>query len=323
MSRTTSRRRRRGTGWPRSPRRWSSPIPNWTGFSPARPKSSHRAAGAHWLRRFGIEAQAEDIVVTCGWQHGLVLALAAQTKPGEPVLTEELGFYGLKSAAALLGRTLVPLRMDRHGLMPDDLDAACRRNGARALVCAPGLHNPTTATLPLERRHEVLCVCERHGLQIIEDDVYGFLIDPPLPSFAALAPERATHVTSISKIVGPGWRLGRRPSTSGCAFAPAGRPMPLCRRRRGVGVAPGSLFEMGRLTEEEAVRICPNAAASAERLAEGLRILRDLAATEPPGPAGDDGMAPARRQGPSPPEPIRARSRRPGSRGSTSPSRCG
>lgn len=316
-------------------------------------QAAHRAAGALWLSRFGITAGAEDVIVTSGGQHGLLLALAAQTRPGEPVLTEELGFYGLKSAAALLGRPLVPVRMDAHGLMPDYLEAACRRTGARTLVCSPTLHNPTTATMPLERRQAVLRVCERHGLQIVEDDVYGFLIDPPLPSFAALAPERVTHVTSISKIVGPGWRLGylRAPRPLHKALGVALRATTLmasslaaegisrlitsraldeiglrvrqaiaARQRsaaaifgrsramrhpaafhlwlrlragwtadafvreaalRGVGVAPGSLFEVGRIVEDEAVRICLNAAASDDRLVDGLRILRDLAALIP------------------------------------------
>lgn len=321
--------------------------------------ATHRAAGALWLSRFGIETEAEDVILTSGGQHGLLLALAAHTRPGDPVLTEELSFYGLKSAATLLGRTLVPVRMDAQGLMPDYLEAACRRSGAKVLFCSPTLHNPTTATMPLARRHEVLDVCERHGLQVVEDDVYGFLIDPPLPSLAALAPERVTHVTSISKIVGPGWRVGylRAPPAMHEALGVALRATTLmasslaaeavsrlivtrtlnaisCRVReeiewrqrvaatifgpssatrhpaafhlwlrlragwtaegfvreaekRGVGVAPGSLFEVGRIIEDASVRICLNAAASAERLAEGLRILRDLAEAEPPIPSPD------------------------------------
>lgn len=169
---------------------------------------SHRRAAALWLGRFGIEATADDMLMTCGGQHGLLLALAALTRPGEIVLTEELCFYGLKSAAAMLGRSLVGVRMDGEGIVPDYLDIACRRTGAKVLFCAPTLHNPTTATMSAERRREILEVCRRHDVMIAEDDVYGFMPErSPLP-LTASAPERVVHIASLSKLVGPGLRIG-------------------------------------------------------------------------------------------------------------------
>lgn len=168
----------------------------------------HRQAAAGWLGRFGIDASADDMLMTCGGQHGLLLALAALTRPGDIVMAEELCFYGLKSAAALLGRSLVGVRMDREGIMPEYLDIVCRRTGAKVLFCAPTLHNPTTATMSAERRREILDVCQRHDVMIAEDDVYGFMPDPaPLP-LAASAPDRVVHIASLSKLVGPGLRIG-------------------------------------------------------------------------------------------------------------------
>jgi len=168
----------------------------------------HREIAARWLGRFGIEAQADDLLVTCGGQHGLMLALMALTRPGEAVLAEELSFYGLKSAAGMLGRSLVGVRMDREGLMPDYLDVVCQRTKAKVLFCTPTLHNPTTATMSLERRLHVAEVCERHNVMIVEDDVYGFLPDPPLRPLAASAPDRVVHISSLSKLAGPGLRIG-------------------------------------------------------------------------------------------------------------------
>lgn len=168
----------------------------------------HRDIAAHWLGRFGIEAQADDVLITCGGQHGLLLALMALTRPGEAVLTEEVTFYGLKSAAGMLGRSLVGVRMDREGLVPDHLDVVCRRTNAKVLFCTPTLHNPTTATMSAERRREVAEVCERHDVMIVEDDVYGFLPDPLLRPLAASAPDRVVHISSVSKLIGPGLRVG-------------------------------------------------------------------------------------------------------------------
>ncbi|GLS42850.1 PLP-dependent aminotransferase family protein [Methylobacterium brachythecii] len=183
----------------------------------------HRAVAARWLGRFGIEATADNMLVTCGGQHGLLLALMALTRPGDAVLSEELCFYGLKSAAAMLGRSLVGVRMDREGIVPDYLDVVCRRTGAKVLFCTPTLHNPTTATMSEDRRREVAEICSRHDVLIVEDDVYGFLPDPqPLP-LAAMAPDRVVHISSLSKLVGPGLRIGfmRAPSHLAPAFGKA------------------------------------------------------------------------------------------------------
>lgn len=168
----------------------------------------HREIAGRWLGRFGIEAQADDMLITCGGQHGLLLALMALTRPGEAVLAEELSFYGLKSAAGMLGRSLVGVRMDREGLMPDYLDVVCQRTKAKVLFCTPTLHNPTTATMSLERRRDVAEVCARHDVMIVEDDVYGFLPNPTLRPLAASAPDRVVHISSLSKLAGPGLRIG-------------------------------------------------------------------------------------------------------------------
>jgi DNA-binding transcriptional MocR family regulator len=170
--------------------------------------AEHRAAAARWISQWGIAAPPERVIITCGAQHGLLLALGALSRPGDMVLTEELTFYGIKSAAAMFGRTLMGVRMDREGLVPQALDQACQRTSAKVLFCCPTLHNPTTATMSLERRHAIIQVCRKHDLIVVEDDVYGLMLDEPLPPLAALAPERVVHVTSLSKVAGPGLRIG-------------------------------------------------------------------------------------------------------------------
>lgn len=171
-------------------------------------RADHRVAAARWLSSLGIKATVEEVTITCGAQHGLLLALGALTRPGDIVLTEELTFYGLKSAAAMLGRSLVGVRMDKEGLVPEQLDIACQRSGAKVLFCCPTLHNPTTATMSAERRREIVAVCRRNDLTIVEDDVYALMPDEPPQPLASLAPERTVYVTGLSKLVGPGLRIG-------------------------------------------------------------------------------------------------------------------
>jgi len=97
--------------------------------------------------------------------------------------------------------------MDRHGILPDALDAACRMRAPKAIYMTPTYQIPTSAMMPLDRREAVVETCRRHGVAIIEDDNYGFL-DETSVSLARLAPELCVYLTSMSKSVSAGLRLG-------------------------------------------------------------------------------------------------------------------
>jgi len=169
---------------------------------------AYREAGALWLARTRVVADPNRIAVTCGTQHAFHAALLAVMQPGETLLVESLTYPGLKTLAVQLGLKLKGVAIDRAGLVPEALDAACREGKPRALFTMPTLHNPTTATLTAERRNAVAEIARRHDLLIIEDGIYGFLLDEPPEPIVNLAPERTFHVTSVSKSMAAGLRLG-------------------------------------------------------------------------------------------------------------------
>ena len=178
------------------------------GYRPPGGSERHRAAGAAWLRRAGLVARPDEVMVTVGAQHGLFVALSALTRPGDTVLAEELTYHGLRAIARALHLRLEGVRLDRHGLDPDDLERTSRRSRARVLVCLPGFQNPTGAMMPVARRRQVVEVARRRDLTLVEDDVYGFLLETPAPPLAALAPERTFHLTGTSKSLSPALRVG-------------------------------------------------------------------------------------------------------------------
>jgi DNA-binding transcriptional MocR family regulator len=178
------------------------------GYAPNLGLPSHRECGAQWLSRSGIDAKAEHVAVTNGAQHAMLVSLAALTRPGDVVLSEQLTFYGLKSLGTHLSLRLHGVDIDQHGLVPASLDAACRQTAPKALYCMPTLHNPTTASMPEERRREIAAICMRHGVTIVEDDIYGFLVEDAPPPLASFAPDNSILLTSLSKCVAPGMRVG-------------------------------------------------------------------------------------------------------------------
>ncbi len=168
----------------------------------------HREAGRAWLAFQGLPDGGGEIAVTAGAQHGLLLAVSALTRPGDRVLTEAVTYFGLKSIAALLGLELVPVEVDAEGLVPASLAEAGRGSGARVLCCSPTLHNPTTSLMSEARREEIAQVSRELDLHVVEDDVYGFLLEPRVAPICSLVPERTFYVTSLSKCIGPGLRVG-------------------------------------------------------------------------------------------------------------------
>ncbi|NQU58124.1 MAG: PLP-dependent aminotransferase family protein [Rhodospirillales bacterium] len=171
-------------------------------------RPEHLLAAAHWLNQGGIKATPERITLTSGAQHGILITLMALTQPGDTVLAEELSYPGLIHVVRQLGLKLEPVAMDAHGLIPEALEEAARRTGARFLYCIPNIQNPTTRTMPEHRVREIAARARALDLQIMEDDVWGGLSTRESPPLIEFAPERVFHISSLSKTMAGGLRIG-------------------------------------------------------------------------------------------------------------------
>ena len=177
-------------------------------YAPHAGLPAHRAAAAQWMaRRHRVSASPDSVLITTGAQNGIAVALAAVARPGDVVLTERLTAYGTRTLGATLGLHLEGVALDDHGLMPDALDAACRRLAPKALYMVPSLQNPTASVMPAERRAETAAICRRYGVTILEDDVFGFLLADAKP-IQTIAPDITIYITSLSKSVAAGLRVG-------------------------------------------------------------------------------------------------------------------
>lgn len=172
----------------------------------------HRAAGARWARRYGAAVDPDDLVICAGSQHALLTILTSLCKPGDRIATEMLGYPLLRQLARRLRLHVTPIRADESGMLPDALDAACHNGAVSAVYLMPSCRNPTTGTVPAARRRELVNVCRRRDVLIIEDDVFALSLlpradEPEIPPFAALAPERTCLIAATSEILGGGLRV--------------------------------------------------------------------------------------------------------------------
>ena len=170
-------------------------------------RREERAAGALWLRDRLPGLPVERIVVTPGTQGALLALLTTLARPGDTVCAEALTYPGFRAVAAQLGLRVVGVPMDADGIDPDALRAVLARHRPKALYCIPTFHNPTTATMPPDRRAAVVAAAREHGIAIIEDDIYGTLPEDSPPPLAALAPDITFHIAGLAKCVSPMLRV--------------------------------------------------------------------------------------------------------------------
>jgi DNA-binding transcriptional MocR family regulator len=177
-------------------------------YQPPQGQVEHREAGAAWLRELGVEVPAADIYAVSGGQTALMTIFLGLARSGETVLTEELTWPGALSIGRLTGIRLKPVAIDKEGMVPEAFEAACETWQPRFVYTMPTLHNPTTATASLTRRNEIARIARAHSVLIVEDDAYGFLIEPRATPYCQLARDITVYLTSLSKSIAPALRVG-------------------------------------------------------------------------------------------------------------------
>ena len=159
-----------------------------------------RAAGAAFLaRRLPEMPASERVVVANGTQSILTMLLSGLAGKGGTLAVEALTYPTIGRFAAMLGVDLAPVPMDAEGVMPDAFEAVCRSRRPAAFYVMPTLQNPTTAIMGPARRREIAEICRRHGVAIIEDDIYSLLPESLPPPLSAYAPEIAWYVLGTAK----------------------------------------------------------------------------------------------------------------------------
>ncbi len=171
-------------------------------------RPEHRAAAARWLAGLGVARQGESVLLAPGCQGGLTAVFSALTRPGDTILCESLSWPGMVSFAWMRGLSAQGVAMDGEGIIPEAFEEACIRHRPSAAYLMPSMHNPTTIVLPERRREALAAIARRHGVWLVEDDVYGFLAPDSPPPIRSFAPDRGIYVSSLSKAVAPGLRVG-------------------------------------------------------------------------------------------------------------------
>lgn len=172
-----------------------------------------KTALAQHMAGFGLDLAPADLLVTNGSTEALNLALRAVTRPGDAVAVESPVYFGLLQMLDNLGLQAVEVPcVPDSGLSLEALDFALTHHGSvRAVVASPNFQNPLGCAMPEPRKRELLRLVQRHGVTLIEDDVFGDLahaLERPQPVKAWDRGGDVIYCGSCSKSVAPGMRLG-------------------------------------------------------------------------------------------------------------------
>jgi 2-aminoadipate transaminase len=130
--------------------------------------------------------------------------------PGAVVYTEQPSYdRAIKTFRRRGGRTIgIPLEED--GISIERLEAALGREVPAFLYLVPDFQNPAGATLSLEKRRRVVELADRYGFWVIEDIPYRKLRyeGEDLPLLREIDPSHVITMSSFSKLLSPGIRVG-------------------------------------------------------------------------------------------------------------------
>ncbi|MEM1004626.1 MAG: PLP-dependent aminotransferase family protein [Pseudomonadota bacterium] len=160
----------------------------------------------HTLPRRGIAARPEEILITMGAQNALWLASRILLNGKRKAAIENPCYYALRDLLNHWDCKVVPLNVDRDGLPPESIP-----EDVDVIFTTPSHQSPTTATMPVTRRSDLLSRAREMDAMIVEDD-YEFemaFLGAPSPALKSMDRDgRVIYIGSFSKSLFPGLRLG-------------------------------------------------------------------------------------------------------------------
>jgi len=175
---------------------------------------------ARHIARYGINAKAENVLITSGSQQALDLIGKLFINAGDRILVEAPTYLGALQAFDVYGAEYVSVQSDQDGLRTEMLEEPLR-SGPKFMYVLPNFQNPGGTTLSEGRRHQLVLLADKYGIPIVEDDPYGQLRyeGEHLQPLVVIDRENlrrddgysignVIYLSTFSKTLAPGLRLG-------------------------------------------------------------------------------------------------------------------
>jgi len=166
---------------------------------------------------FKILEDIENIVITTGSQQALDLIAKVFIDPGDVVIVEAPTYLAALNAFSYFQPNFEVVPLDKDGMRVDLLEEkleSLRKEGksVKFIYTVPTAQNPAGTTMPNDRRKKLVDLAYEYDTVIVEDNPYGYLIFDDRIKFDYLGAfddeGRVIYMSSFSKILSPGFRLG-------------------------------------------------------------------------------------------------------------------
>ncbi len=176
-------------------------------YCPPEGHIKHRYIASNWLKKKGVMAEPDNMIITSGTQNALAVILTTIFEKGDRIIVDEFTYTGLKSLAQYLGIILVPVGGHDCIMDPYRLSVACRRENVKGIYIMPDCHNPSASVMPQETREAIAEIIRKEKLLCIEDATYSFTLAEKMKSVSAYVPEQSFYIHGTSKAICPTFRI--------------------------------------------------------------------------------------------------------------------
>ena len=169
-----------------------------------------REAMAGYLTQKGINVPYEQILIQSGSQGVLDAICKVLISKGDKIAVEAPTYLGAIQAFKPYEPEFVEMEMDEEGLIPESLEQTLKAHRIKFVYTVPTFQNPSGRSISLERRKKIAEIIKKYDALLVEDDPYSNLryTGEPLPAIKTMAPDHVVYITTLSKVLAPGLRIG-------------------------------------------------------------------------------------------------------------------
>ena len=161
------------------------------------------------MKQMNVHTDSEHTAIFSGAQNIISAAMLSLFKIGDKIAIDEFTYSNLIGTAHLSHIRLIPVRGDADGMLPEELEQLCRKEGINGIFLMPNCANPTTCTIPEKRKDELAQVIARYKLILLEDDNTGIpqTTDGVYNSMFSRLPEQTIYICNSTMALCNGLRV--------------------------------------------------------------------------------------------------------------------